>query len=468
MKNETIDMTEGIAWKQILAFAGPIFFGSLFQQFYHTADSMIVGNFLGSSALAAVSSSSNLLNMLIGFFNGVAMGAGIVIARYFGAKDYEGMKRAIHTNVAFGFLFGIFLSILGVILAPWMLEKMGTPREMFPLSVLYFRVYFAGMLTVAMYNTFTGILRAIGDSRYPIYYLVIASIINIILDLLFVGIFRLGVGSAAFATVVSQAVSSILCFRRLTRLDEAYRLVPSQIRIEGQMLREIISYGLPSGIQVSITSFANVIMQSNINQFGVAAVAGCGAYEKIDGFTFLPITSFSMSLSTFVGQNLGAKRYDRVKQGIRFGIPCGIILAECMGVMIFICSPWLIGLFDRSPEVIAYGMQKARTQAPFFYALAATHCMAGVLRGAGRTKITMATFLTAWCVIRVAVVTVAMSFLHSIQVVNWVYPLTWNISMVIFILYMWRTDWMDVRLRERRPLGWLSDALGHMNPFSAE
>lgn len=442
MKTKNIDMTEGVVWKQILLFAGPVFLGNLFQQLYNTVDSIIVGNFLGSNALAAVSSSGNLLNMIIGFFNGVAMGAGIVIARYFGARDREHLQKAIHTDVAFGIVFGLILSVIGVALSPWMLRMMDTPAEMFPDSVTYFRVYFSGMITVAMYNVFVGILQATGDSRHPLYYLVISSVINIVLDLLLVGVCRLGVGAAAFATVVSQGVSALLCFRRLLRDESECGIRISQIRIDGRMLRLIISYGLPSGVQGAITSFANVIMQSNINQFGVNAVAGCGAYAKIDGFTFLPITSFSTSLATFVGQNLGAKKYDRVKEGIRFGLPGGILLAEAMGGLIYAFSPQLIALFDRTPEVIAFGVQKARLQSPFYYALAATHCIAGILRGAGRTKVTMLTFIMAWCVIRVTFVTITIRYIHDIQVVNWAYPLTWHISMLLFIVYMIKADWI--------------------------
>ena len=448
MKAKNIDMTEGTVWRQILLFAGPVFLGNLFQQFYNTVDSIIVGNFLGSNALAAVSSSGNLLNMVIGFFNGVAMGAGIVIARYFGARDTDSLERAIHTDVAFGVMFGLILSALGVALCPWMLRMMDTPEEMFAESVTYFRVYFSGMITVAMYNVFVGILQATGDSKHPLYYLVISSLINVVLDVLFVGVLHRGVGAAALATVLSQGVSALLCFRRLLRDDSACGIRLSRIRIDGRMLRQIITYGLPSGVQGAITSFANVIMQSNINRFGVNAVAGCGAYAKIDGFTFLPITSFSTSLATFVGQNLGAKKYDRVKEGIRFGLPAGILLAEVMGGVIYLCSPWLIGLFDRTPEVVAYGVQKARTQAPFYYALAATHCIAGILRGAGRTRVTMVTFITAWCIIRVTFVTVVMQFVQDIQVVNWAYPLTWNISMLVFVVYMLKADWMHGFERE--------------------
>ena len=441
-KSGTTDMTVGVEWKQILLFAVPVLFGNIFQQLYNTADSLIVGNLLGSNALAAVSSSGSLLEMMIGFFNGMAMGAGIVIARYFGAKDKEQLHLAIHTDIAFSLLFGVCLSIVGVLLSPILLRLMGTPEEMFAEASSYFRIYFSGMVLVAMYNTFVGIMQSMGDSRYPVFCLVIASILNVILDFLFVGVFHWGVGAAALATVLSQGFSAVLCFIRLMNYEEGLRIVPRDIRIHRDLLKQIAGYGLPSGIGNSITSLGNVIMQTNINQFGVYAVAGCGVYSKIDGFTFLPITCFSMALATFVGQNLGAGKKDRVKTAIRFALPCGIVLAECMGVLIYATAPVLVGLFNDNPEVIYYGVLKARTQAPFFYALAATHCMAAVLRGSGKTFGSTMIFMISWCFIRISVVTIMMHFIHSIQVVNWTYPLTWHISMFLSILYMKKSDWI--------------------------
>lgn len=313
-------LLEGSIWKGIVAFAIPLFLGNLFQQLYNTVDSLIVGNFLGSDALAAVSSSGSLIFLLVGFFNGIAVGAGVVISRYFGARDYENLKKAVHTDVAFGLVSGLLLTVIGMFLAPQILVLMGTPESVLPNSILYFRIYFAGSLAFVMYNIVMGILQAVGDSRHPLYYLIFSSIVNIVLDLLFVGVLRMGVGSAALATAISQAASALLCFIRLVRTNDIYQVKIREIRFHPAQLRQIISFGLPSGLQNSIISIANIVVQSNINKFGVMAVAGCGVYSKIEGFAFLPITCFAMALTTFIGQNLGARQYDRAKKARRSGL----------------------------------------------------------------------------------------------------------------------------------------------------
>lgn len=279
-------MTEGPIWKKIVLFALPLFLGNLFQQLYNTADSLIVGNFLGSDALAAVSSSGSLIFLMVGFFNGIALGAGVVVARYYGARQIDKLQRAIHTDIAFGLVAGVALTVIGLILAPKMLIWMGTPEDVMPNSVLYFRIYFLGSLAFVMYNVSVGILQSIGDSRHPLIYLIISSLTNVVLDLLFVGVFHMGVGSAALATIISQFVSAALCLRRLMRSPEEYRVSLRKVRFDFSMLRQIIKNGLPAGLQNSIIALANVVVQSNINSFGKMAVAGCGAYSKIEGFGF--------------------------------------------------------------------------------------------------------------------------------------------------------------------------------------
>ncbi|MGN0997564.1 MAG: MATE family efflux transporter, partial [Candidatus Ventricola sp.] len=358
-------MTEGPIARQLIAFALPLMLGNLFQQLYNTADSLIVGNFLGSEALAAVSSSSNLIHLLIGFFNGLAAGAGVVVSRHYGARDTERVQRSIHTMLAVGLAAGLLLTAAGVSLTPILLRMMGTPEGVLPQSISYFRTYFFGSMAFVLYNVCMGILQAVGDSRHPLYYLILSSVINIGLDLLFVGVLGLGVGSAAAATAISQIISTLLCLYRLTRSDRDYRVRLRCIGFDPRALREILANGVPAGLANSIIAVANVVVQANINAFGAAAMAGCGAHSRIEGFTFLPITCFNMALTTFVGQNLGAKRYDRVKQGVRVGLGCTVALAECIGVLIFIFSPHLIALFDRNPEVIAYGVMHQRTVALF-------------------------------------------------------------------------------------------------------
>lgn len=435
-------MTEGSISKKIIHFAFPIFLGSLFQQMYNTVDSLIVGNFLGSNALAAVSSSSNLIYLMISFFSGISMGAGVIIAKYYGAHDGENVERAVHTTVAFGLLSSFILTILGVIMAPQLLIWMDTPKAVMPDSVQYFRIYFMGSIGFVMYNTFVGILQSVGDSKHPLFYLITSSVINIILDIVFITIFHLGIGSAALATSISQVISALLCMIQLIRTKETYQLNLKKIRFNSKIFFMIIKIGLPSGIQNSIIGFANVVVQSSINSFGEIAMAGCGAYAKLEGFAFLPITSFTMALTTFVGQNLGAKQFDRVKKGARFGITCGVVLAEVLGVIIFVFAPVFIAAFDRNPEVIMYGVDRARVESLFFCLVSYSHTISAVLRGAGKSIVPMFVMLIFWCIVRVFIIAVVGRIVSAIEVVYWVYPITWGLSSIVFFIYYRKVDWM--------------------------
>ena len=440
--NDKNALTEGVIWKKMLLFALPVFLGNVFQQFYNAFDSWCVGNFLGEDALAAVSSSGSLIFMLIGFFNGVAMGAGVLIARCYGAKDYDAMRKAIHTDVAFGLVAGVTLSILGVTFSPTILRWMGTPEDVLPQSVSYFRFYFCGSVFSVMYNIFVGIHHAVGDSRHPLYYLILSTGINVVLDLLFVGVFRWGVGSAALATTISQGVSAMLCCIHLLKVEAPYQLKLREVRFHWESLKSIIRFGLPSGIQNSVIAFANLVVQSSINSFGKAAMAGCGSYSKIEGFAFLPVTCFTQALSTFVGQNLGAKKYDRVKKGVAFGVVCSCTMAELIGVVSYVFAPQLIGFFNDSPEVVDYGTRHMRTICLFYCLLALSHCIAAVMRGAGKATVPMVTMMACWCVLRVSYITVALQFVNELTTVSWAYPITWTCSSIVFLIYFFKVDWM--------------------------
>lgn len=435
-------LLNGSIWKGIVAFAIPLFLGNLFQQLYNTVDSLIVGNFLGSDALAAVSSSGSLIFLLVGFFNGIAVGAGVVISKYFGAKDEDGLRKAVHTDVAFGLAAGLVLTVVGMFLAPQILVLMGTPASVLPNSILYFRTYFAGSLAFVMYNIVMGILQAVGDSRHPLYYLIFSSVVNVLLDLLFVGVFRFGVGAAALATAISQAASAILCFIRLMRTSEVYQVRIREIRFHSMQLKQIISIGLPSGLQNSIISLANIVVQTNINAFGVMAVAGCGVYSKIEGFAFLPITCFAMSLTTFIGQNLGARQYDRAKKGAAFGIICSVVSAELVGVLVYFLIPYFAAGFDSNPKVVTFASSQAHVEAFFYCFLAFSHCIAGIMRGAGKSTVPMFVMLFSWCIIRITYITITVHYIPKIQVIFWAYPLTWSISSVIFLVYFLKADWI--------------------------
>ena len=430
-------MTKGSIQKKIIAFAVPLFIGNLFQQLYNAVDSVIVGNFVGDNALAAVSSAGNLIFMIVGFFNGISVGAGVIVARYIGAKDDENVERSVHTTVALGLVFSAIMTLIGVLLTPVFLNWMNTPAEVFPESVTYFRVYFAGSLGLIMYNLLVGILQAAGDSKNPLMYLIISSVVNTLLDLLFVAVLGMGVGGAALATIIAQLLSAVLCFIKLVRSTEIYRIVPQRIRLEMDMVRNIFKFGLPSGLQNSIMSFSNVVIQSFINAFGPEAMAGIGSYVKIEGFVFIPVTSFAMAITTFVSQNLGAGEYERTKKGIRFGMICVMIAAEALGILLFIFAEPLVSLFtkDNNPDVIYYGMLRSRIVTLFFFLCAYTHFMAAVLRGAGKPMIPMFVFLFCWCAMRVLILFVTEIFVHTIYTTFIVYPVTWTISSITLFIY---------------------------------
>lgn len=436
------DLTTGSIYKKLLLFAFPIFLGQIFQQLYNTIDSLIVGRYLGDQALAAVSSSGSMIFLMVGLFQGVALGAGVIISKEYGAKNIPAMRLAIHTDVAFGLVAGIVLTILGVVFTPVILQWIHTPPEVLPTSITYFRVYFCGAVFSIMYNIFVGIMQAVGDSRRPLYYLIFASVLNVVLDLIFIGVLHLGVGSAALATVIAQIVSALLCLRRLLCAEEQCRLVLREVRFHRESLKAIIRFGLPSGIQNSVIGFANIVVQANINGFGQYAMAGCGAYFKLEGFAFLPVTCFAQGLSTFVGQNLGAKQYDRVKKGVRFGVFCSMSLTELIGIIFWLFAPSLIALFTTNPQVVAFGVRQARIETLFYFMLALAHCIAGIMRGAGKAIVPMAIMLSFWCVLRVTYITMMLSYIHRIEVVFTAYPLTWCTSCVVFVIYYLRADWM--------------------------
>ncbi len=435
-------MTTGSIPKQMLLFALPIFLGNLFQQLYNTVDSLIVGNYLGSEALAAVSSSGNIIFLMIGFFNGVSIGSGVVISRYFGAHNLDRMQKAIHTTVAFGFIVSVIMTLVGIFFTPTLLEWMQTPKSVMPQSITYFKIYFLGSVGSIMYNFFVGILQAVGDSKHSLYFLIISSIVNIVLDMVFIAGMHMGVGSAAVATIISQYISAGLCLYLLLTTQGSHRLILSKIRIHKDILKEILKYGLPSGFQNSIIAIANVVVQSNINSFGDMAMAGCGAYSKVEGFAFLPITSFTMALTTFVGQNLGAQNKERTLQGARFGMLCSMLIAEAIGVFMFFTSSTLIAAFNSDPRVVEYGRLRAQTSALFFFLLAYSHCVSAILRGAGKSMIPMIVMLICWCAVRVSFLTITGVLYHNIWFVYWVYPLTWSLSSIVFFIYYRKVNWL--------------------------
>ncbi len=444
------DLTRGSTYGLILSFALPMFVSQVFQQLYYSADSFIVGRFLGTEALAAVSSSGTLVFLLTSLIEGTAMGAGVVISRYFGAKDAENVSKAVHTDMAFGLASGLLLTLIGVCFTPKILVWMHTAPEVLDEAVSYFRYYFAGALAVIMYNICRGIMNAVGDSRRPLYYLIFSSVLNVILDLVFVGLFRFGVWSAAVATVISQLASMLLCLGHLLKKGFVFTVEIRKIRFHGQMLKEIIRYGLPAGIQNSVIALANVIVQTQINSFGKFAMAAYGAHAKIEGFAFLPITSFNMAITTFISQNLGAREYTRARKGARFGIWTAVLMAELIGVLYYCFAPQLIGLFDHTAEVVRLGVLQARTVTLFYCLLAFSHSVAAVCRGAGKAFVPMFVMLFIWCVVRIAYILTVMHVFGEIRYIYMAYPITWAISSVIYLIYYLKSDWVHGFERAKR------------------
>lgn len=442
MGTHTKLMTTGSIQRNLLSFAIPIFLGNLFQQLYHTADSLVVGNFIGKESLAAISSIGSLTMLLIGLFQGIFVGAGVVISKSFGEGDKAAVQKAVHTTVALGLSGSVLLTVLGYYFAPPILVWMQTPPSVFNDAELYIRIYFLGIGTLILYNTASGILQAVGDSRHPLYFLIVSSVINIVLDLVFVAVLGMGIAGAAYATIIAQAVSAILSFRLLFTTGDIIKVRLKHIRFHKGFLAPILRLGIPSGIQNSVTSFANVILQSSINLFGPAAMAGNGAFMRIQGFAFIPITAFALALTTFTGQNMGAGEYERVRKGARFGAVFAMVLAETIGLLMYFGSEPLIALFSRDPEVIAFGVQKSRIASLFLWALALSHAMAGIFRGAGKSIVPMSVMLAVWCIFRIIFIQVGLSIVMDIRVVYWAYPVTWTISSVIFFIYYFSVDWM--------------------------
>lgn len=438
----TRDMTTGNPYFHMVAFAMPVLLSQIFQQLYNTADTFIVGRFLGTDALAAVSSSGTLIFLLTSFFVGTTMGSGVVISRYFGAGNEENVSRAVHTNIAFGLAGSIVLTVVGVIFTPTFLVWMKTDPTVLPQAIEYFRYYFLGSTAMIMYNVCRSIMNAVGDSRRPLFYLIFSSVLNILLDLLFVAVFRWGVWSAAVATVISQAASVVLCCFQLMKKGQIYSVSLRKIRFHKDMLVEIIRYGLPSGIQNSVIGFANVIVQTQINSFGKFATAGYGVHAKIEGFAFLPITSFNMATTTFISQNLGAREFDRAKKGARFGILAATVAAEVIGVLNYVFAPALVGFFDSTPEVLELGVRQARTVALFYCLLAFSHAIAAICRGAGKAFVPMTIMLSVWCVFRIAYIETVVHIFHDIGYIYWAYPITWGISSIIYMIYYKHSDWV--------------------------
>ena len=442
MSRSTIqDMTEGTIWKHLVKFAFPLFIGNIFQQLYNTVDSIVVGNFVGADALGAVTSTIPIVITLIGLAIGFTMGSSVVISQYFGAKDTENLRKSTHTATAAMFLLSLVFAGTGYLVTPGLLRMMNTPESVFREAVVYLRIFSLGLTGTIMYNMGSAILRAVGDSKRPLYFLILASILNIFLDLLFVIKFSLGVAGVAYATIISQFVSGIIIFWILFRSHELHSLRWREMSIDRRILRQIISVGLPAGLQMAVTSFSNVFVQAYINAYGAASTAGWGIYSRIDAFVILPTQSMAMSVTTFVGQNAGARRPDRIHKGLLTGLCLSWSLSAFIITMLYIFAPYIAGLFNQDAAVLGFAVLFIRLNSIFDPVNATNQIEAGALRGVGDSRTPMVIMLMSFVVLRQIYLFIISRLTDSIYFIAIGYPIGWFVCTALMTLHIFRIGW---------------------------
>lgn len=441
-KNSTVrDMTEGTIWKHLINFAFPLFVGNIFQQLYNTVDSVVVGNFVGADALGAVTSTVPIVLTLIGSFIGFSMGASVVISQYFGAKDIEKLRKSTHTAVVSTVILSLIISAIGYYSTPYLLRMMNTPESVFKEAVVYLQIFSSGLGGLMLYNMGAAILRAVGDSKRPLYYLILASILNIFLDLLFVIKFEAGVAGVAYATILAQFISGLAIFARLFRRKECHSLTWREMKIDFEILKRIIKIGFPAGLQMALTSFSNVFVQSYINAYGAAATAGWGIYVRVDAFVTLSTQSMSMAITTFVGQNAGAKRPDRIRQGLWECKKISLSISITLITIIYMTAPFIASLFNRDAQVLYYAVLFLRLNTLFdpFNVLNQTH--AGALRGVGDSRTPMLIMLGSFVVFRQIYLFIISRITSSVYFIAFGYPAGWITCCTLILLHIKRSGW---------------------------
>ena len=429
-------ITEGSIFGQLLLFFFPILFGTFFQQLYNTADAMVVGRFVGKQALAAVGgSTSTLINLLVGFFVGLSSGATVVISQFYGARKADKVHWAVHTSIAFSVIGGIIFMIVGLVGSPWALETMKTPEDVMGHAVVYIRIYFLGIIVNLVYNMGAGILRAVGDSRRPLYFLIASCFTNIILDVLLVAVLRMGVAGAALATITSQLLSAILVVRALMKTDDMYKLEWKKVRIDQRMLQRIVRIGIPAGMQSVMYNISNVIIQAGVNTLGTDNVTAWATYGKVDGLYWMMINALGISATTFVGQNFGAGRLDRVRKGAGACMVIGVVLTASVGVVLYNGGHLLVELFTTDRQVQAISMDLLHFMVPTFITYIAIEILSGTLRGVGDAWMPLVITGIGVCAVRVLWIMFVLPHYHTIIGAAFCYPLTWSLTTVAFVIY---------------------------------
>lgn len=438
---------EGVIWKQLLLFFFPILFGTFFQQLYNTADAIIVGRYVGKEALAAVGATGTLINLLVGFFVGLASGATVIISQYFGAKNKEDLSNSVHTAIALSLVSGVIIMIVGIAVSPWALRAMGTPDDIFDAALLYMRMYFLGILGVLIYNIGSGILRAVGDSRHPLYFLIFCCITNIALDFLFVAVFKMGVFGVALATLIAQFLSAILVMLTLMRAEQAYRVSIKKIRFTPYILRNIIHIGFPAGLQSVLYSLSNLLIQARINGFGTDTVAAWTAFGKIDGVFWMIVSAFGISITTFVGQNFGAAKFDRMKSSVRICYAMAMGASLLLSAIVYFCCGFLLEIFTSDAQVIAIGVPMIHFLAPFYFTYVSIEILSGAMRGTGDSVIPTIITAIGVCGLRVLWVMFVVPLDPTVNMVSASYPISWVITSIAFIIYYLQGGWLRRRKR---------------------
>lgn len=427
---------EGVIWKQLLIFFFPLLFGTFLQQLYNTVDAIIVGRYVGKEALSAVGGTTGtLINVFIGFFVGTSSGATVTISQYYGAKREEEVSKAVHTAIALAILAGAVIMLIGILGAPAAFRLMGTPEDIIPYSLTFIRIYFCGTIANLIYNMGTGILRAVGDSRRPLYYLAASVVLNIILDFLFVVGFHWGVMGVALATVLSQCFSAALICVTLMRTRECYHLELRKIRFHKDILLKIVRIGIPSGLQSLMYTSSNIIIQSSINSFGTNTIAAWTAYGKIDGLFWMTMSSFGIAITTFVGQNYGAGNFARVRKGIKTCLGMTLGVAVVLSLILYYAGPSIYTLFTNDPLVVERGIEILHFMVPTFCTYVLIEIISGSLRGMGDSFIPMLMTGFGICALRVLWIFTTVPIWHDIRILIFSYPLTWSVTSIMFIFY---------------------------------
>ena len=429
-------ITEGVIWKEMLRYFFPLLFGTFFQQLYNTVDAVIVGRFVGSTALAAVGGSASMIvNLFVGFFTGLASGATVIIAQYFGAKRHEDVNKAVHNAVAVALAGGAIFMVLGITLAPWGISVLNTPPETVEMSILYLRIYFIGMIPNLMYNMGAGILRAVGDSRRPLIVLILATFCNIVFDVILVLGLGLGVAGVAAATIICQTISGLYILYILTHLDASYKLNLTKIAFDRGVLLKTLHIGLPAGFQSTMYTLSNLVIQAAINSFGKDAVSGWAAYGKIDVLLWMITGSLGISVTTFVGQNYGAGKYDRVRQSVRQGFAITAFFTIALSAFMYFFRIPLLSLFTTEEGVLHFGDVMMCAMVPYYILYISIEMCSGALRGMGEAIIPTFMTLIGVCLLRVVWIAFALPLRNDITTVVYSYPITWTVTSIMFIIY---------------------------------